>query len=604
MICTEERDNAALDRFAHAAFERIIEEGDISTMFQPIISLKSGEVFGYESLTRGPKGAYENPLKLFEAAREMGNLWELELLCRSRALETFARYNLNKKIFLNVDPDIIYSEQFKAGFTRELLTEYGILPENVVFEVTERKSIENMAGFKNIIRHYKDQGYKIAIDDAGAGYSGLNLITDIHPHFIKLDMQLVRDIDKIGLKYALVKNLNEFCNVTGIKLIAEGVETEDELRALIDIGVDLGQGFLFQRPRKLISGISAKVKDQIEGMNRKKSDIYGSNCSSIKVSDISIRSLCIPSAMPGSEVKEIFTASPALFGLPVVDDDKVQGLVMKDKFFMQLGTQYGYSLYSKRPVKLIMDKMPLVIDWDTSLEIASRIITARNNDCIYDIAIITKENRYYGTVTVKDILNKTMEIEINHAKHLNPLTGLPGNVLIERQLEAVIGKQLGFTMLYIDIDNFKAYNDFYGFESGDRVLLYLKNVLQKSIMELSLSEHCFVGHIGGDDFVIMVFDDTRTPALSESIIRNFSTERNHFYNMEDQQKGYIMTKNRHGIEESFGLMTISIAGLALGAGECRNVGEFTEQVSKIKKACKAEGGNCSIIRSCCAENQG
>jgi len=596
MFYTNENEDLT-DLSVNETYASIIKEGDIRTMFQPILSLKNGEIYGYESLTRGPKGAFESPIALFDAARRMGNLWELELVCRSKALENFSKFKIDKKIFLNVDPDIIYSEQFKSGFTKEMLNEYGILPENVVFEVTERKSIANIEGFKRIIKHYKDQGYKIAIDDAGAGYSGLNLITDIHPHFIKLDMQLVRDIDKIGLKYALVKNLNEFCQVTGIKMIAEGVETEDELRTLIDIGIDYGQGFLFQRPSNLLSPVGKRMKGKIEAFNTRKYLLYGSNCSMIDVEKISSRTMTIPSNTMGDEVKNIFVNQPSLLGIPVVDSGKVQGLIMRDKFYMQLGTQYGFSLYSKRPVRLLMDRRPLIMDSSTSLENASKVMTARSNDCLYDIAIITKNRRYFGTVTVKDVLNRTMEIEVNHAKHLNPLTGLPGNILIERQLEDSIQSRMPFTVLYIDIDNFKAYNDAYGFELGDRVLLYMKDVLTKSMMETELFEKCFIGHIGGDDFVVVIFDENDASQICGIIFENFLRERNNFYNLDDVNSGYIISKDRHGRDESFNLMTISVAGLKNNSSECCNVYELTERISKIKKECKISGGNCSIIKT-------
>jgi EAL domain-containing protein (putative c-di-GMP-specific phosphodiesterase class I)/GGDEF domain-containing protein len=579
------------------AYASIIKEGEIRTMFQPILSLKNGEIYGYESLTRGPKGAFENPLALFDAARRMGSLWELELICRSKALENFAKFRIDKKIFLNVDPDIIYSDQFRSGFTKEMLDEYGILPENVVFEVTERKSISDMEGFKRIIGHYKDQGYKIAIDDAGAGYSGLNLIADIHPHFIKLDMQLVRDIDKIGLKYALVKNLNEFCQVTGIKMIAEGVETEDELRTLIDIGAEYGQGFLFQKPSNLLSPVGKRIKGKIEEHNARKYQLYGSNCSMIDVGKIASRTFTIPSGTLGNDVKNLFMEQPSLLGIPVVDDGKVQGLVMRDKFFMQLGTQYGFSLYSKRPVRLLMDRRPLVIDCGTSLENASKVMTARSNECLYDIAVVVRNHRYLGTISVKDVLNKTMEIEVNHAKHLNPLTGLPGNILIERQLEDAIRGKTPFTILYIDIDNFKAYNDAYGFELGDKVLLYMKDVLAKSMMEMDLFKKCFIGHIGGDDFVVIIFEENETSGVCGAIFENFLKERNNFYNLEDITNGFIVSKDRHGKDESYSLMTISIAGLKNDAKGNGNVYELTERISRIKRECKSGGGNRSIIRA-------
>jgi len=143
------------------------------------------------------------------------------------------------------------------------LKKFGINPENVVFEITEKNNVSDINSFKKVIDNYKDQGYKIAIDDTGSGYSGLKLITDIHPHFIKLDMSLVRDLDKDGLKYALIKTLYEFCQVADIKVIAEGIETKEELSTLIDIGVHFGQGYYIQKPKSNLFPIRKEVIEVI-----------------------------------------------------------------------------------------------------------------------------------------------------------------------------------------------------------------------------------------------------------------------------------------------------------------------------------------------------
>lgn len=589
-----ERDNLH-GRDAGDEFMAILNEGNIHTVYQPIISLKNGSVLGYEALSRGPRDSMmESPTTLFEAARMYDKLWELELLCRIRALENAAWMNNGYKIFLNVDPDIIHDEKFRQGFTKEFVQEYGINPENIVFEVTEKRSISDLAGFRKIITHYKDQGYKIAVDDAGAGYSGLNMITDIHPHFIKLDMNLIRDIDKTGLKYALVRNFNEFCQVTDIKLIAEGIETENELNALIDIGIEYGQGYLIQRPSEEIQYRNESLTREIITRNRKKELLYRSTPSTVMIGDISSLNPTIGPDTSGDEVKEIFTNNPALAGLPVCEVDRLLGLVMRDKFFAHLGTQYGYSIFSKRPVRLLMDNRPLEVDFATTMEATSRLITARNNENIYDIIVVTKDGAYYGVVSVKDLLQKTMETEVNHAKHLNPLTGLPGNMLIEQEIKEALESTDPFTLLYVDIDNFKAYNDVYGFENGDRVLVFLRDVLEQCMLDTYGTKGGFLGHIGGDDFVLIPRTYAVEP-LCSAIAVAFRKGRNSFYNEEDTINGSIKAKNRRNEEEEYGLMTLCIAGVSNQNMTFKNVYDLSERVTSIKKQCKSKGGDCVAL---------
>ena len=137
--------------------------------------------------------------------------------------------------------------------------QYEIAPHNVIFEITERNVITDMNGFMVTIDHYKSQDYRIAIDDAGAGYSGLNLISDVNPNYIKLDMKLIRHVDTDSVKFAIVKGMVELSKASNIQLIAEGIETSEELDTLVNLGVQYGQGYFIQQPAAEIMEIRQEV---------------------------------------------------------------------------------------------------------------------------------------------------------------------------------------------------------------------------------------------------------------------------------------------------------------------------------------------------------
>ncbi|OGO80527.1 MAG: hypothetical protein A2Y21_11715 [Clostridiales bacterium GWC2_40_7] len=574
-------------------FMDILQKGDIRTVFQPLISLKDGELLGYEALSRGPeKSVFKNPEKLFEFARVLGKLWDLELLCRIKALDSISGYNPSFNIFLNVDPHIIDDEKFRKGFTKDFLKEYNINPDSIVFEITEKNSVKDIAGFKKVIENYKDQGYKIAIDDMGSGFSGLKLITEIHPHFIKLDMNLIRDIDKDGLKYALIKTFYDFCLVTDIKLIAEGIETENEMNALIDIGIDYGQGYFIQRPLEFLPTIDKNLINLIIARNIKKKELYINKSATVLVGDIYRKSMSIDPTCTGAGVLEIFNLNPTLLGLPVVDNRKLSGLIMKDKFFAKLGTQYGYALYINRPISILMDNRPLSVDYETTLDIVSKKAVARNEEALYDYIIVTRDSEYFGIVTVKDLLEKTTELEVNYARHLNPLSGLPGNLLIEQKLSRFITDTASFTILYIDINDFKVYNDVYGFENGDRLLQYLASTLAGCASKFPFRH--FIGHIGGDDFIIIV-ESYDVAEICQSIIETFDSGISSFYSDNDIDRGYIISKNRRGEEEKFGVVGLSIAGITNKCRSFKDIYELSEYSSKIKKRCKEKYCSCFLI---------
>lgn len=566
-------------------FMNILESGQVTTVFQPIVSLRDGSVYGYEALSRGPKNTEMYfPTLMFDCAEKFGKTWELELLCRKKAIETVFNLQSQFRLFLNVNPKIMHDEKFKKGFTKEYLSEYEINPENVIFEITERGVVSNVAEFIDTINNYKNQNYRIAIDDAGAGYSGLNMISDIHPHFIKLDMNLIRGIDQDKTKQSLIKSFAEFASMTNTFLIAEGIETKEELLKLIEIGVHFGQGYFLQRPDSDISPIDSDVLHTISDANEKKNHLSDRISSDIYICNISTPQKCINRKILVSQVFGIMEQDRGMSGLCITEDEIVIGIITKGELYRRLSFQYGYSLYSNKVIETIMSHEFLVVDYHDSIESVAKKAMSRDFDNLYDFITVTKDGKYFGIVTVKDLLEQALQIGINYARHLNPLSGLPGNMTIEKELEYCISSDTGKRILYFDINNFKAYNDVYGFENGDRVIKCLTQILKNNIPEAT----GFIGHIGGDDFMA-VLGEENAEALCQRIIWEFDKEIKEYYNEDDLGKGYITTRNRHGIEEDFPILSISITGVL--SGRYKTVFSLSEAMARLKKSCKELPGS-------------
>lgn len=229
--------------------QRIIVEEAVQTLFQPIVNLSTLEVIGYEALSRGPAGSeYESPAMLFSLARETGLLFELDRLCRKKALENAANIPKDKVVFVNTLPNTIHDPEFRGQYLKKFLQKLDLNPRNIVFEVTEASAIENYSLFREAVEHYTKLGINIAIDDTGTGYSTLESIIEICPQYLKFDMSLVRDIDKSMLKRELIKALISVSRNINATVVAEGIETQPEYTVLRDLGVETGQGFLFARP--------------------------------------------------------------------------------------------------------------------------------------------------------------------------------------------------------------------------------------------------------------------------------------------------------------------------------------------------------------------
>ncbi|HEY3423492.1 MAG TPA: GGDEF domain-containing protein [Negativicutes bacterium] len=579
-----------------AAFNELrntLENKMIKTVFQPIVALSTGSIIGYEALSRGPQGNLESPDALFRAAEKFNKVWELEFLCRDKALEAARKLPADTMLFINVDPKIINDVRFQRGMTREILDKYQMDASNIIFEITEKTAVDDYKNFRKVLDHYTSQGYKIAIDDTGSGYSGLKLMAETRPQFIKIDMDLVRDIDKDALKQALMKAFQEFSVVTNMKIIAEGIETIDELNTLISIGIPYGQGYFLQRPASEFLEIAASVIEVIVARNVQKKQEAFHTPLTIPIGELARQDTAFPANATGSEVIEYFHENPNIMGIPIIKNSKPIGLLMKNKFLAHLATQYGVSIYMNRPVNLIMDLQPLVVDYQTPLEQVSKFAISREEDSLYDYILVTKDSKYFGITTVKQLLEKTTQLEINRAKHSNPLSGLPGNVLVEEKLKQVIEDDRSFAVLYFDLDNFKAYNDLYGFDNGDKILCLTAQVIQKEFNSLCTSDF-FVGHIGGDDFIAIMSGEDIAP-ICQAIIDNFDIRVRNFYNEQDQKRGYIIAKNRRGVEEEFPIVSLSIAVVTNKTDSFHNPAELAETAGKVKKKCKLDWKSCYYI---------
>lgn len=574
--------------------EMILETGAITSVFQPIISLKDASVIGYEALSRGPENSsLQFPYKLFSAAENHNKSWELESLCRVKALEKAKNITNNKLLFLNVDPLIFSDEKFKKGFTKFFLCSHNIPPTSIIFEITEKTAIQDYACFRQALSNYTDQGYQIAIDDTGAGYSGLTTLAEIKPDYVKIDISLIRDIHKDSFKQALIKALVTFAKSTNIKLIAEGIECEEELAMLIDLEVYAGQGYYIQKPASDFLPIKAECINFIKNQNKLKKNklnylkrIIGEICTYEKA--FSPKDSC-------NIVKEYINHA-ITNGVCIVQDDKPVGLVMKNTLDSAIASQYGYSVFSKRPVSLVTDFSPLIVEYSTPVNEVSKLAMEREESKTYDCVVVEKDSKYYGLVTIKKLLEFSTKLERNYAISLNPLTKLPGNNIIEEVLDNLTTSDIPQCVLYFDLDNFKAYNDTYGFENGDNILIFTADLLQKYIMRF-FPYGSFLGHIGGDDFICTIKDSfNECMEFCDVLLSEFDKHVPSFYSEEDRKNGFIRSKDRNGNPAFFNIISISIAGfygkLNSFSGS-KNIAEFT---SHIKKESKAITGSSRVIK--------
>lgn len=574
--------------------EIIIKEKKITPVYQPIVNLKSGVIMGYEALSRGPADSpLHFPTKLFNIAIETNRLLPLEQVCREAALNHMTALKKKQRLFLNMNAEVIKDPNFRGGLTKVFLIENGLNPAQVTFEITERTAIRDFESFSKSLNHYREQGYSIAVDDAGAGYSSLEAIAALRPNYIKLDRSIIHEVDKDPLKQAMLDAMVKLAAIINSKLIAEGIETAAELAILIRKGVHYGQGYFLARPAFPPPAIAQEVFEMIAEYNFQDAQAKSRSRQGLGVSigEIVEQVPIITPATTVNTVEKIFT-DEKIKGIVIVDSLRPVGLLMKDKLYYQLGTNYGISLYYRRPVERVMDKNPLIVSAELPLETVSQMAMNREENHLYDFIIVVKDGEYLGIVSIMSLLNHITNLQIHLAHNSNPLTGLPGNLVIEERLKKLITSQEPFAVMYLDLDNFKAYNDKYGFERGDQILLLTSQIVSRSIGK-SGSTDGFLGHIGGDDFIIITKPEFME-SLSEKIIELFDREIKSKYSLTDLTKGYIEVKNRRGQLEQFPIMSISIAAITNRLRKFTNYLEIAEVAADLKKLAKQRLGSCVI----------
>jgi diguanylate cyclase (GGDEF)-like protein len=580
---------------------RLIEGNLFGVHFQPIISTRNGGIYGYEALTRiNGRHVFRDISELFAKAKETNAISSLDLLCRWNAMREGGLKGITRRgeyLFINVCPEILMDPDHRVGITDEMAEKCGIVKEKVILEITEETAIDNYRLFKDAIAYYRREGYKIAIDDFGSGHGGLKMLSIIEPDFVKIDRHFISYIDKAMIKYNLVESMATVCHRIGIKVIAEGVERPEELAILMGMDIGYLQGFLLGKPSPDMQHgkDAATAKALISRYAARRGD--GLSAGSGMVGDICREVKPIPPTVPFSQVMHRFISDQELRGLPVVDGERVVGLLHRSRFMEEqiLGRcGYGMHLNTHKNIDAVMERQFLMVEANAAIEKVSQGVNSRKAEFLYDDIVVTRHGKYAGIVAISDLLDAVTERSLIAAKDSNPLTGLPGNTLIRREIENRLSQRMHFDVCYIDLDNFKPFNDHYGFEKGDYVIKSLGSIAANVINNLFRDRFNFLGHIGGDDF-ILIARPRLSAEIAGKIIEDFSAMLPEFHGRQDFDEGGYVSRNRLGAPEEYGLLALSIG---IVSSEVRRIDSFAQLASlasEVKKLAKMQAGS-SIVR--------
>lgn len=297
----------------------------------------------------------------------------------------------------------------------------------------------------------------------------------------------------------------------------------------------------------------------------------------------------ISPSLKNKEVDKLFTENPNLRGIVVVHHEKPIAHITRTHFYQKIGTLYGYNLYMGRESNLLAKTSPLIVDYFQPITEVSKLAMERQEEDLYDDVIVTKDEKFVGVVSIRALLMEFVDIQVQIASFLNPLSKLPGNHLIDKQLSEIIYLEK-YSIIYFDLDHFKTYNDLYGFNKGDKVLLYLTDILKRNVAQLGY----FLGHIGGDDFMA-ILPHYEVESICLNIIEEFDKTIPNFYEEKHLNDPAFRVKGRSGSLEKFTIMTLSIAVLTNEHQRFEKIEDLSNAVASIKRNCKKVKASCYLI---------
>lgn len=567
----------------------------LDVAFQPILNIHTGKIFGVEALLRNYQDVgFSSIFDLFDEVYKDNLLYSFDIKLRKKALKKFITIDgyENIKLFYNLDNRLLEMPNFAHGNTNKLLKRYGVDKNSICFEISERHEISNTIQMQEVLAHYKEEKFCIAIDDFGVGHSGYKLLHDSKPDVIKIDRFFLSDIDTNIKKKLMSRSITHLAIQLGIKVIAEGVETKEELFACRDIGCHLVQGYLVQKPTVQsaeILKVYPNIKDILESEKRATS-------SSCKIETYLDRAFPLPLDTSMNLVVEYFQKNPTTQLVTIVNaNNEPMGILQENIIKEFIYSPYGRSLMLNNGTKML--KLRNLIQPCGITEIhcnMSTIIELFSNNPDSVGIILTKDSKYYGFLSARAIISIMNEQNLIYAREQNPLTKLPGNSMIEKYLSEISASKNNYILCYFDLDNFKAFNDVYGFRNGDRAIILFADILRKN-----LPKEFFKAHIGGDDFFVGVefneSNETKYIKKIFNIIEKFRDDARELYSKEDKQSGFIETKNRDGEMKKFDLLSASASLVIMhNARERKNIGNINEILSIQKKVAKQDINHLSM----------
>ena len=565
---------------------RLLKDGSLWPVFQPIVSMHDGTLYAHEALIRGPQGMpLHTPDALLAAARKEGLLLAFEIACVAAALQQWSALRQPGRLFVNLSASALL--QMMRGRSGDALAQsirkLGLQPRMLVIEITEHEHVTDIQALGEVVQQVHAAGVMLALDDFGDGRSSLRLWSELQPDIVKIDKYFTADLSRQAKKLQTLRALMQIAEVFGTSLVAEGIETADDLRVVRDLGISLGQGYFLGRPmaqpREHIETQAAQVLS-----NPRVAVMPAMRTASVSGRLAEVQTICAPtvtSQTPHDDLARLFEVHPALHAAAIVDDGVPVGLIDRRQFMERYAKRYFKELYGTKTCVTFANLSPRLIERDHDIEQLVGILTSQDQRYLTEGYIVTDNGRYVGLGTGDQLVRMVTESRIEAARHANPLTFLPGNIPITEHIERLLASGGEFVACYADLNNFKPFNDHYGYWRGDEMI----RLMAKCSVAHCDAQRDFVGHVGGDDFILL-FQSDDWEQRCERLIEAFDTHAESLYDDAGRAAGGIEAEDRHGVRRFFPFTSLSIGSVRVRGGQFRSAELVANAAAAAKHSAK------------------
>jgi diguanylate cyclase (GGDEF)-like protein len=561
-----------------------LREEAVSVNFQPLFDSQRGAVFAYEAFSRGPYGSsIYAPQDLFREAAALGLMGPLQRLVVSSAIKAFVDLNLKGSLFVGLNlqegggQSLI--ESLKGGV--DVLRQHG---SDIVVKLKLADLKKNSQRDDGLVRSLIDAGVRVAITT-----SSLEEVLDESQFFcddcyIKLDRYALEYISSNQSRCGYLGGVVSDLTVRGFRVVAEGVETQTDYSLLLNIGVNFFQGYLFGRPSR--SALFFLEKDNFPA--EAYSALFAEN---ITAYDFISSRFYVSDGLNNYNAIGVLINRRSNSPVPLVNSKSAPvGSIDPINALRWLRGEGGATKGGERKCIAMAKPLRYVFEQQVSFgEMLARLSGSAgfNSD---EIFVVTKEGKYLGYGLVSGVFKAAAEIKVNQARLSNPLTLLPGNIEIERRINFLLKSEASFVATYWDLDNFKPYNDHFGYSTGDELILLIAKVLK----DVFVDSEDFVGHIGGDDFVTI----TISSDWERKILRVIDLFEIHsailFKKMGIAEEG-IQSKDRQGNLIFHPLSSLSGGVVSVAANEYDSAAKVSMALGEAKQQAKKISGNSYFV---------